>query len=203
VDSRAGLAQTGICSVGGFGFALKTTNRARPGGATRESMNTAESMNAAPSPESRAGTDVQVYQRTQPPNLTPLSPFSTAGMRNTWRTAPEGPRHPEKGPHARPTKTYTHTNLHTYKPTHIQTYRRFPQRTSILSDLHTFTPSYRVKPKIGTRERERGARSFMSHFLTRQKTRRKNHHECYFAPLRSATRLSALRRAALLGRGTT
>jgi len=33
-------------------------------------------MNAAPSPESRAGTDVQVYRRTQPPNLTPLPPYS-------------------------------------------------------------------------------------------------------------------------------
>jgi hypothetical protein len=39
------------------------------------------------------------------------------------------------------------------RPTHIQTYRRFPQRTFILSDLHTFTPPYRAKPKIGAKER--------------------------------------------------
>jgi len=33
------------------------------------------------------------------------------------------------------------------EPTDLQTYGRFPQRPSVPSDLHTFTPPRRVKPK--------------------------------------------------------
>jgi len=55
------------------------------------------------------------------------------------------------------------------EPTDLQTYGRFPQCPSVPSDLHTFTPRCRVKPKIGTEERERCCRSFMAHFFERQK----------------------------------
>jgi len=88
--------------------------RARPGGTTREPMIT------VPWPESGARTNVPgvlANPAPKPHAPSPYRPFSTAGMRNAWRTAPEGPRRPGTRPHARPTKTYTHTNLHTYKPT--------------------------------------------------------------------------------------
>jgi hypothetical protein len=54
----------------------------------------------------------------------------------------------------------------------------------------TFFAGFWVKPKIGAKERGEAFSVFMSHFLTRQKTRRKK-----------TTRLSALRRAFPFGRG--
>jgi hypothetical protein len=69
-NSPARRAQTTIRSFRAFASPPNSPDRARPGGTT------CESMNAAPALESRVGTDVQVYQRTQLPNLTPLSPFS-------------------------------------------------------------------------------------------------------------------------------
>jgi hypothetical protein len=84
VDSPARRAQTTIHSNRVLASPPDAPDRARPGGTT------CESMNAAPSPESRAGTGLQVYQRTQHPNLTslPLSPsppFPTAGPREAER----------------------------------------------------------------------------------------------------------------------
>jgi hypothetical protein len=69
---------------------------------------------------------------------------------------------------------WPHEDLHTYKRTHIQTYRRFPQRTSVSSGLHTFTPSHRRtgSSQKSALRRGRGVLS-LSHFLTGQKTRRK------------------------------
>ena len=90
------------------------------------------------------------------------------------------------------TRRPTHTQTYTHKRTHIQTYRRFPQRTSILSDLHTFTPPYRVKQKIGTEERETCARSLMAHFFERPKKR----------AAKKVTRHTALRLALRVRHGT-
>jgi len=104
-------------------------------------------MYAAPSPESRAGRGLQVYQRTQPPNLTRLRPIAlsprpecaTPGERLLRARVALEQGHmlaPRRLTHI---QIYTHTNLQSLPPAHLHTFRP--------SSIHTFKQhSCRARP---------------------------------------------------------
>jgi len=79
-------------------------------------------------------------QTSHPFALSPFFPspfpsFPTAGPRKAVGTSPTGPLQPGRRPHADPRKTYTHTDVHTYKPTDAS-----PNAPPY---FQTFTPSHR------------------------------------------------------------
>jgi len=92
-------------------------------------------------------------QTSHPFALSPFLPFTLSLFPNRRTTQGRGNVSYGPAPAWKKATCRPQEDLHTYRRTHIQTYRRFPQRTSILSDLHTFTPPYRAKRKIGTEER--------------------------------------------------
>jgi hypothetical protein len=129
-NSPAVRAQTTIRSFRAFASPPDSPDRARPGGTKRESMN------AAPALESRAGTDVQVYQRTHLTNLTPLPPFYL-----TLSQPPDRARQVERLLRARSSLEEGHMPT-PGRPTHIHPYTHTKLRTPPSTHLHAFRPSH-------------------------------------------------------------